>query len=208
MSTRKMIFTGCCLLLCSAWSCQSRDGGVERTRLGRPASPEVIARMDLTIAPDGVGLPVGSGSVEEGRATFAAKCATCHGTAGSGGIAGPLTGGVGSLTSAKPVKTVASYWPYATTIFDYVRRAMPLTQPQSLTNPEVYGLVAYLLSVDGIVPPGTRLDALSVPKLKMPNRDGFVSLEPARFDGNIERIRNTPSSAALEANAGASGDMQ
>lgn len=189
MSMRKRALAACCGLLGLAWAGQARDVTADVPHYGRPASAEVIGWMDLTVTPDGIGLPSGSGSVEEGRATFAEKCVACHGPAGSGGAADRLTGGVGSLASAKPVRTVASYWPYATTIFDYVRRAMPLSAPQSLTDGEVYGLVAYLLSVDGIVPPGTRLDAGSLPKVEMPNRGGFTSLETDRFDGNIERDR-------------------
>lgn len=172
-----------------AWAYHARDASAREATRGRPAPAEVIRAMDLTVMPDGEGLPPGAGSVAQGRATFAAKCASCHGPAGSGGAADRLTGGVGTLASRKPVRTVASYWPHATTIFDYVRRAMPLTAPQSLTADEVYGLVAYLLSVDGIVPADARLDAASLPRVKMPNRAGFVSLEARRFDGNIGHDR-------------------
>jgi cytochrome c len=186
---RKRMLAGCCALLGLAWAGHARDTAAGGPHLGRPAPPEAIARMDLTVAPDGSGLPPGSGSVAAGRATYDAKCAACHGPAGRGGIADRLTGGIGSLASPKPVKTVASYWPYATTLFDYVRRAMPLDAPQSLTDEEVYGLVAYLLSVDRIVPPDARIDAASLPKIHMPNRGGFLSLEADRFDGNVERTR-------------------
>ena len=144
--------------------------------------------MDITVAADGAGLPAGSGSVAEGRATYETKCASCHGPVGSGGIAERLTGGIGSLASARPVKTVASYWPYAPPLFDYIRRAMPLTAPQSLEDAEVYGLVAYLLSIDGIVAADARLDRASLSRIAMPNRNGFVSLERQRFDGNIDRV--------------------
>lgn len=191
MSMRKRTIAAGCALVSLVAGCQPPDASDDRPRLGRAAPPAVITRMDLTIAPDGVGLPAGSGSVDEGRATFAAKCVSCHGPAGVGGAADRLTGGLGSLASAKPVRTVASYWPYPTTLFDYVRRAMPLDTPQSLSDAEVYGVVAYLLSVDGIVGPGTRLDAASLTKVKMPNRNGFVSLEGDRFDGNVERDRKT-----------------
>ncbi|MDB5724391.1 MAG: cytochrome c class [Novosphingobium sp.] len=159
-------------------------------KLGRPASQDIIRQMDLTVAADGTGLPSGSGSVAEGRATYDVKCAACHGPAGGGGAADRLTGGVGSLTAARPIKTVASYWPYAPTVFDYIRRAMPLTAPQSLEDKEVYGLVAYLLSIDGIVAGNTRLDGPALSRIRMPNRDGFVSLANQRFDGNIERVKS------------------
>jgi cytochrome c len=144
-------------------------------RLGRPATAAEVQAVDISIPPDGRTLPPGSGSVAQGAAIFAAKCQVCHGAAGVGGPNDRLTGGIGSLTSAKPVKTVASFWPYATTVYDYIRRAMPLTAPQSLSNDEVYALTAYLLSVDRIVPGDAVLDAASLPKVKMPNRDGFVA---------------------------------
>ncbi len=163
-------------------------GDMTGPRLGRAAPPDVVRRMDITISGNGEGLPSGSGSVSEGRATFAAKCAACHGPAGRGGPAGRLTGGVGSLTSTQPIRTVASYWPYAPTLFDYIRRAMPLTAPQSLTDAEVYGLVAYLLSIDGIVAADARLDGAALSRVDMPNRRGFVSLQARRFDGNVDRV--------------------
>jgi mono/diheme cytochrome c family protein len=155
--------------------------------LGRPAALASITAMDLTVQADGTGLPRGSGTVAQGLATYAAKCEACHGAAGSGGIADRLTGGIGSLAAKKPVRTVASYWPYAPTLFDYVRRAMPYNASQSLSDNEVYGVVAYLLSIDHIVPFNGRLDAKSLAKVKMPNRNGFLSLKSRDFDGNIER---------------------
>jgi len=100
----------------------------------------------------------------------------CHGVAGAGQPADRLTGGIGTLASSQPVKTVTSYWPYATTLFDYIRRAMPVNAPRNLTAHEVYALCAYLLSVDGIVQKGAVLDAKSLPKVRMPNRNGFISV--------------------------------
>jgi cytochrome c len=146
--------------------------------LGRAPGPAELSAVDISIAPDGRGLPAGSGTVEQGAAVYAAKCQACHGANGVGGPNDRLTGGVGSLATPKPVKTIASYWPYATTVFDYVRRAMPITAPQSLTDDEVYAVTAYLLSVDGIVAKDASLDARSLPKVQMPNRNGFVSWEP------------------------------
>jgi cytochrome c len=150
----------------------------EAPQLGRAATPEEVSRADLSIAPDGRNLPPGSGSVAAGASVFQTKCAACHGAAGAGGPMDRLTGGLGTLTSDRPVKTVASYWPYATTVFDYIRRAMPPTAPQSLSNDEVYAVTAYLLSIDGIVPQNAVLDARTLPTVRMPNRDGFVSWEP------------------------------
>jgi mono/diheme cytochrome c family protein len=153
-------------------------GAAPAPGLGHTPGAEQLADIDISIPPDGHGLPAGSGSAGQGAAIFAAKCQVCHGAAGVGGPNDRLTGGLGSLATPKPVKTVASYWPYATTVFDYVRRAMPLTAPQSLTNDEAYALTAYLLSIDGIVAKDAVLDAASLPRVKMPNRDGFISWEP------------------------------
>jgi S-disulfanyl-L-cysteine oxidoreductase SoxD len=158
------------LLASAAWA-----ASVPSPDLGQTPSAQQLADIDISIPPDGHGLPPGSGSATQGAAIFAAKCQVCHGPSGVGGPNDRLTGGVGSLATPKPVKTVASYWPYATTVFDYIRRAMPLTAPQSLTNDEAYALTAYLLSVDGVVPKDAVLDAKSLPQVKMPNREGFVS---------------------------------
>jgi cytochrome c len=146
--------------------------------LGRPLTPEEIRKIDITVTPDGRGLPTGSGSVSAGAAVYAKSCLSCHGAQGAGKPQDQLTGGVGSLGSGKPVKTPASYWPAATTLFDYIRRAMPIASPQSLTNDEVYAVTAYILSIDGIVSPDAVLDAKSLPRVKMPNKDGFVSWWP------------------------------
>jgi S-disulfanyl-L-cysteine oxidoreductase SoxD len=146
--------------------------------LGRALTPEEIRKADITVWPDGRGLPPGSGSVSAGAAVYAKNCQVCHGALGAGKPQDQLTGGLGTLASAKPVKTPASFWPTATTLFDYTRRAMPIVSPQSLTNDEVYAVTAYLLSIDGIVPADTVLDAKSLPRVKMPNKDGFVSWWP------------------------------
>ena len=134
-------------LACTATPSHAGAPAAGVPNLGRPAPQGIVRRMDISVAADGTGLPAGSGSVAEGRSTYDVKCAACHGPAGSGGVADRLTGGVGSLVTAKPIKTVNSYWPYAPTLFDYIRRAMPLSAPQSLEDREVYGLVAYLLSM-------------------------------------------------------------
>lgn len=146
--------------------------------LGRPLTAEEIEKIDITIAPDGSGLPEGSGSVSSGAAVYKQKCQGCHGPDGAGKPMEQLTGGIGTLASGKPVKTPASYWPNATTLFDYVRRAMPFNSPQSLSNDEVYAVTAYLLSIDSIVGKDAVLDAKSLAKVKMPNREGFVRWWP------------------------------
>lgn len=146
--------------------------------LGRALTPEEIQKADITVMPDGRGLPPGSGSVAAGAAVYAKNCQVCHGPQGAGKPQDQLTGGIGTLASGKPVKTAASFWSSATTLFDYTRRAMPIQSPQSLTNDEVYAVTAYLLSIDGIVPADAVLDAKSLPRVKMPNRDGFVRWWP------------------------------
>jgi len=143
--------------------------------VGRPPTPEQIRDLGAAIAPDGTGLPEGSGSVAAGREIFAAKCSRCHGQKAAGGVGPVLVGGQGTLATARPLKTVGSFWPDATTVWDYINRAMPFDQPGLLKPPEVYALVAYILNLNGIVGEDQVLDAKTLPKVKMPNRDGFVA---------------------------------
>ncbi|CAG9225178.1 c-type cytochrome [Paraburkholderia caribensis] len=142
--------------------------------IGTPVSDADIAAWNIDVAPDGQGLPPGSGDVAMGGKVFAAKCAACHGAKGEGLIGDQLIGGQGTLTSANPKRTVGSYWPYATTLFDYIRRAMPYNAPQSLSADEVYAVSAWILNQNGIVSDDARLDAHSLASVRMPNRDGFV----------------------------------
>ena len=151
----------------------------QRFGFGQPATPEEIAGWDIDIAPDGTGLPPGRGTVQEGERLFAKLGAKCHGAKGEGTDAAPaLVGGIGSLNTDTPVKTVGSYWPYATTLYDYIHRAMPADAPQSLQPDEVYALCAYLLYLNGIVPEDAVLDASSLPQVIMPNHAGFTSPDP------------------------------
>jgi mono/diheme cytochrome c family protein len=150
----------------------------ERYDFGRVATPEEIKGWDIDISPDGAGLPPGRGDVRHGEAIFDAKCASCHGARGEGKPMDQLVGGPCTLRDKKPEKTVGSFWPYATTLFDFVRRAMPLNAPQSLAPDEVYAVSAYMLFLNGIVPQDATLDADNLAKIKMPNRDGFVSAYP------------------------------
>jgi S-disulfanyl-L-cysteine oxidoreductase SoxD len=145
-------------------------------KLGQAITPADIAPWDISIGPDGAGLPPGRGTATQGAAVYAAKCQACHGDKGAGSPNDVLVGGIGSLTPDKgpPVRTVGSYWPYATTLFDYIRRAMPFPESKSLTDDEVYGVSAYILHLNGIVGADDVLDAQSLPRVKMPNRDGFV----------------------------------
>ncbi len=146
---------------------------------GQPLTEAEIATWDLSVLPDGTGLPTGQGSVSQGREVYAINCAACHGETGRDGAAGMLVGGIGSLASGAPVKTVGSYWPYATTLFDYVRRAMPYHAPGSLADAEVYAVTAYVLHLNGILPAEAVLDAPRLAAVEMPNRDGFISYWPA-----------------------------
>jgi len=138
------------------------------------------AQWNLSIAPDGKALPQGKGFAAQGKKLFALKCAACHGPEGIGASADPLMGEVGSLTSDYPEKTVNSYWPYATTLFDYIRRSMPIDAPFSLTANEVYELSAYILSQDGIIAADFELNEETLPRVTMPNRDGFTAFYPEK----------------------------
>lgn len=146
-----------------------------RFGVGRPPTPEEIRELGSAIAPDGGGLPGGSGTVAAGRELFAAQCARCHGPNGEGDVGARLVGGQGTLRTARPLKTVGSFWPYATTLWDYVNRAMPFDQPGLLQPAEVYAAVAYILNLNGIIADNVVIDAASLPKVKMPNRDGFIA---------------------------------
>ena len=150
--------------------------------LGTPVDAAVVAGWDISVDPGGKTLPPGSGTAQSGSAVYAQKCASCHGADGKGGkgLADPLVGGQGSLKSDKPVKTVGSFWPYATTLFDYTRRAMPLDAPLSLTNDEAYAVSAFILAQNGIIADTDEMNAKTLPQVKMPNRDGFVSDWPLK----------------------------
>jgi mono/diheme cytochrome c family protein len=141
---------------------------------GRMATPEEIKLWNIDVRPDGEGLPDGSGTVGRGKAVYAANCAACHGENGQGGIKDRLVGGQGTLASDNPIKTVGSFWPYATTLFDYVHRAMPYQEPGSLSVDDYYAVTAYILSLNGILPPDGKLDRETLPRVSMPNRDGFI----------------------------------
>ena len=155
--------------------------GAQSPDLGRAATPEEIAAWDISIDPGGAGLPPGGGTARQGEAIFAAKCAACHGEKGAGKPNDQLVGGGGTLAGDRPpVKTVGSYWPYATTLFDYIRRAMPLNESKTLADDEVYALVAYILQLNGIIGENDRMDAQTLPKVRMPNREGFVGFVRGR----------------------------
>jgi cytochrome c len=148
--------------------------------LGKPINPADIAAWDISILPDGTGLPAGSGTPADGARIFAAKCAACHGQNAKGGVNAALVGGA-PVKDMESEKTVANFWPFATTLFDYIRRAMPWRQPRSLTNEEVYSVTAYILSLNKIIGENDTMNAQTLPKVQMPNRNGFIVRFPDRI---------------------------
>jgi cytochrome c len=148
----------------------------DKPRFGRPVSEPDLAAWNIDIrTSDGAGLPAGRGSVAEGRQIYAAKCVVCHGPEAKGGsVYGAMVGGIGSMTKVPRVLTPGSMYPYAPILFDYIRRAMPMDRPQTLSANETYALSAYLLNLNGLVPASAVMDAQSLPRVKMPNRDGFI----------------------------------
>jgi mono/diheme cytochrome c family protein len=167
MFSHKNVIVGAVVAGCLTSSALAYD-------FGRRATPDEIKLWDIDVRPDGKGLPEGSGTVVHGKSVFEDNCAACHGANGKDGIKDRLVGGQGTLASDKPIKTVGSFWPYATTLFDYIRRAMPYQAPGSLNVDDTYAVAAYILSLNGILPTDGKLDKVSLPKIKMPNRDGFI----------------------------------
>ena len=143
--------------------------------VGRPPTPEEIRDSAISIGPDGRGLPEGRGTAARAKDLYQNRCSKCHGAKGEGRDSVPIAGGQGTLKSPKPLRTVGSYWPYATTIWDYVNRAMPFDKPGTLTRDQVYSLTAYILFLNGLVAENALIDAHSLPKIQMPNRNGFVA---------------------------------
>lgn len=144
--------------------------------LGTPIVEADISAWNIDVrGPDGQGLPPGSGNARAGKALFDAKCASCHGAAAAGGpMFGTMVGGIGSFKTDKRLLTPGSMYPYAPALFDYIRRAMPLTAPQSLSNDETYALTAYLLHLNGLSGEDAEMNATSLAAIRMPNRDGFI----------------------------------
>jgi len=148
--------------------------GAEGPNLGQPISQADLAPWDLTVMPDGTGLPPGSGTPAQGKTLFAGNCAFCHGEEGRGGIVeAVVVNDPPPLSGPGSVKSIGNFWPVATTLFDFIRRAMPFTQPRTLTDDQVYALTAYLLYMNKVISEADRIDATSLPKVKMPNRDNF-----------------------------------
>jgi mono/diheme cytochrome c family protein len=146
-------------------------------RLGIPMSKEEIAKWDLTIFPDGRGLPPGHGTAKEGRPIYADKCASCHGEKGEGATAEELVGEPAPPSAENPSKAIGSYWPFAPTIFDFIRRSMPPAAPLSLSADEAYAVTAYLLAANKLIGQDDEMNAKTLPLIKMPNRDGFIWID-------------------------------
>jgi S-disulfanyl-L-cysteine oxidoreductase SoxD len=161
------------VLLCSA---TFASGAPVHYGIGHPPGTSEVRTLDISVAPDGAGLPAGRGTARDGAALYHSLCAACHGVHGEGAGDFPaLAGGIGSLRTATPVLTVGSYWPYATTLWDYIRRAMPYPTPGVLTSDQVYALTAHVLELNGVVSADTILTETTLPRVQMPNRDGFVT---------------------------------
>lgn len=162
-------------LWCSALI--THAAAADAPKLGTPLSPAEAAAWDITIFPDGRGLPLGRGTAKDGRVLYDAQCASCHGAGGRGGTAEELAGSTSPLNGPDPDKTIGTYWPYATTIFDMTKRSMPMGAPGSLTDDQVYAVTAYLLFANKIIPEDFEINRESLPNVKMPNRDGFDRID-------------------------------
>ena len=149
--------------------------------LGIPLEPADIAAWDISIQPDGTGLPIGGGTPAQGARIFAQKCALCHGENGKGGVFAALVGGAPLSGGIDTPKTIANFWGYPTTVFDFIRRAMPWQQPRSLTDNEVYALTAYILAENKLIGEDDSMNAETLPKVRMPNRDGFIIRFPDKI---------------------------
>jgi mono/diheme cytochrome c family protein len=178
MGDRKMLMKALVMLspILLITACKTSYQNTQAIGIGSPITEAKIQAWNIDVGPTGAGLPAGSGTVEMGKVIYQQQCASCHGDKGQGGVANKLVGG-GSLNSNTPVKTVGSYWPYSTTIFDYIRRAMPHNAPQSLTDNQVYAITAYILFLNNIVPADAEMNARLLPLVRMPNRDGFIPIE-------------------------------
>ncbi|MCD2452167.1 cytochrome c [Methylicorpusculum oleiharenae] len=160
--------------------CWSLAGSAESSPdLGQKAPGDFLKQGNYDVFPDGEGLPEGLGNARQGEAIYSQHCQTCHGLKGEGGSAEELAGALHGLTDNPPDKTIGTYWPYATTLFDFIRRSMPLSAPGSLTNDQLYAVTAYLLYINHIIKSEDEISAKTLPRITMPNHDGFINV----FDG-------------------------
>lgn len=175
MPDRFLLCVGAAALVLSCvlpgWSADEKAG---EYGMGRPPTDEELRVWNIDVSPGGEGLPPGEGTVKRGAQVYAAKCAACHGPTGTEGPKDRLVGGHNTLQTPKPVRTIGSYWPYATTLYDYIHRAMPFNAPQSLSPDEIYSVVAWLLFQNSIVKEDAVIDARTLPGIVMPNRNGFI----------------------------------
>ena len=175
MHRRFLLYIGASAIVLSCNSASwSGEKASEYEGIGRPATDEEIRAWNIDVFPTGEGLPPGEGTAKQGAPVYAAKCAVCHGPTGTEGPKDRLVGGQNSLKTPKPERTIGSYWPYATTLYDYIRRAMPFDAPQSLTPNETYSVIAWLLFQNQIIAEDVVIDAHTLPKIEMPNLNGFV----------------------------------
>jgi len=175
MSTPKVLLAAACVLVGVA------AGSAQGPKLGKPITEADIAPWDLSIMPDGAGLPAGAGTAAQGATLYAERCSACHGDNGKGNEHGAALVGGPARASLDGGKTIKNYWPYATTIFDFVRRAMPYSEPNSLSSDEVYAITAYILALNELIGQGDTMNAQTLPKVTMPNRDGFIVRFPDRI---------------------------
>ncbi|HMK80695.1 MAG TPA: cytochrome c [Xanthobacteraceae bacterium] len=171
--------SACCAALALILSASAAGG--ETPNLGKSLTEAEIAPWDISVMPDGAGLPPGSGTAAQGAKIFAESCSACHGDNGKGTEFGSALLGGPPRATLDGGKTIRNYWPYATTLFDYIRRAMPYSMPNSLTNDEVYALTAYILALNQLIGEGDTMNAQTLPKVQMPNRDGFITRFPDRI---------------------------
>ena len=154
----------------------------EGPNLGKPITPAELAAWNISVQPDGANLPPGSGTMAQGAPIYAQKCAMCHGENGKGGVNAALVGAP-PIRSIEGPRLIANFWPYSTTVFDFIRRAMPWQQPRSLTDDEVYALTAYILALNKLIGEKDVMNAQTLPKVRMPNRDGFIPRFPQLTPG-------------------------
>ena len=167
------------LAIALAIGCGAADA--QTPRLGKPVSERDIAAWDISAAPDGTGLPPGSGTPAQGAKIYLEKCLACHGPDGAGKPFAALVGGAPLASGIETAKTIANFWGYSTIIFDFVRRAMPFQAPRTLTNDEVYALTAYILALNKLIGENDAMNAQTLPKVMMPNRDGFIVRFPDKM---------------------------
>lgn len=164
------------LLAAGFWAETKGSSQGNLASVGHAPSADQIEQQDITVLPNGEGLPAGTGTPDQGEVIYKEKCAACHGQNGEGkpptGVT--LVGGIGTLATSKPLKTIGSYWPYATSVWDYIHRSMPYAEPGTLSSDETYAVTAFLLYKNGIIPRDQVMDKQTLPKVRMPNRDGFI----------------------------------